>query len=1743
MFASLGIRHNYGKMINGYAYGEPINGTYINNSANPKRLAAISGYSGSNSTIENVYSLIGVNTISKDMGAVNNNQVGNILGAIDRTIIKNAYSYAEGSNRDISLDANIGSASYVNAKNVYYVSEQMYSGKYSNKVSKLALRNKEFQEKILNNEKAFNIDDFVTYGYYPQLIWPDVMPKQEYIELPKVEDADLIDVVSIASVTEKEDKAEIVINVSNPSGERISDIAIKDITAKILNQETKNGQTLLTVEVSNPVKYLSKYYIRSITSIGAYNISYTREYKDKERTLEFDMYRKIRTVNDFKNIKNSLTENYKLVNDLDFINVTGLQLGNFSGKFDGGNHTIKNIEITSGGNLFGTVTGTIQNLKVENYKKTNATTEGGLIALVSTAGYVDNVHVKNIELTGVNYVGGIAARSSNGTISNSSVTNFKLGDLTNAKTIRIGGIVGNAANTMIDNCYAQDIDMKIFGVDITYGIGGIVGRFETGYIRNVYAEGTIEADTQEIGGIAGYHAGYIDSAISLVNIYTTQDSVGGIVGYATNSNITKTLVFGDVYSSKKTINLNRTTGNYASSPVANFAWEGQKVNGIESQLSNGDRLLTTEELNSELVYTSTIQLSDDFDYSKSALSILPKLYNYKTRELLPNQKDIKFVKQDFKIREINVSKSISTAIIQIHIDNPENYEITNIKIDGLKIDEVKKNITTDGYTLYEISASPEKYYDSYVLKEIEYLDAGKKKIKKESARVDVIFYKDLESFEDWQKISTTDSENYRLVADIDFEGKVNIKTDVMFNRLEGTGEGHTLKNMTVNLNKERSGLIASVISNIENVNFENIIVNNTATGDYTGLIRTLNSNASNLYFKNIKINTPKLSSSGIIGYNQGPDVRDIVIEDVEVIGKGYLGGFIGRCRYFDMTNISIKNVNIQGDGTYVGGMVGYKEYLYNPTHFNMSAENVTVVNKTGTYAGGVYGYGGATRTTAKNINVTGTSYVGGISGHSGTGTLTHNTITDSEIYGSTNAIGGITGYVYHAQYFYADNIKVYGTKETCTNVGGISGVGYTGGYAINYSGVANSLIESLGKNVGGIKGYLQTSNVNQSYVINTTVQGSQNVGGIVGTATGTTCVIYNCMTNATVIATDKSSGGIIGYVQNLNTTSANNITKIYYCIVQGANVGANYYSGGLIGSVDKILYPNHIYNNIVVTNVQSTLLNKNDYGAVIGNGDFYASGIQNLKVYEHSTVNNELIKNVDTGLDKSTLITLDQLKTQSTYTNINMTTSVFDYSQLKNNKYPKLKNATSSIFLDLPTSATTTNLLKRTRSSDIHVMPNVNVYAVDVDKINVEFSKIDPQTIFTINGESKAVNQLTYTYKYDFKEDFDIILTDGINKKTITIKKDEIVNKTSVSDGNYYYLDDSTVITNDTINSSNELAYHNNKIKQVTSNETINNAVNIFNDKILLDDQNIYNIKTKTIVQNSFENLTEIDVLPLYTFRFNDETIQTYYNYSIINNETITKQVFVKDSKIEVIDSSLNNKKDQIFIENYNGKTYILYLGTDNKLYNLKDDIKYPDKFKNRNIKSITSNITNNSNLIFVLYEDGNYILFDYHTGNIVLENKENKESIFSYFKESIKEISNKKIKKDNEYKKAKQLAQKITEKPIDEVLNKDISNEIIKNNNIVTSVYNPVTKKYILYEISDSNHGNSDSITNVFNNISISETIENNDTLYEYYNGTGEKQKKLILSATIIIGAILSLIIFATIFLFKNMKKNNSKI
>ena len=114
----------------------------------------------------------------------------------------------------------------------------------------------------------------------------------------------------------------------------------------------------------------------------------------------------------------------------------------------------------------------------------------------------------------------------------------------------------------------------------------------------------------------------------------------------------------------------------------------------------------------------------------------------------------------------------------------------------MEIISVNKNVNLDGETIYEVTAKPIHYYDSYLINEVEYVSNGQTKKASFGAKIELSFYKDISKYEDWQNISTDLFENYRLIADIDFSGKTNVKTNVNINRLEGTDGGHTLSNIT-----------------------------------------------------------------------------------------------------------------------------------------------------------------------------------------------------------------------------------------------------------------------------------------------------------------------------------------------------------------------------------------------------------------------------------------------------------------------------------------------------------------------------------------------------------------------------------------------------------------------------------------------------------------------------------------------------------------------------------------------------------------------------------------------------------------------------------------------------------------------------------------------------------------------------------------------------------------------------------
>jgi len=227
----------------------------------------------------------------------------------------------------------------------------------------------------------------------------------------------------------------------------------------------------------------------------------------------------------------------------------------FTGSFNGGGHTIKNLNINNAGSddqgLFGVTDGAeIKDLTLEDCAVTGKGVVGGLV------GYAINTSITgcgvsgNVSGDGVN-IGGLvgyayATNNGNVTIENCHATGSVEG------SGYVGGLVGYAyaiyvGNLTIQNCYATgNVEGGRRGP-----LGGLVGdAYATNNgnvtIQNCYATGSIEG-SGHAGGLVGY-ASTIDGNVTIQNCYATGsieggNYVGGLVGYASTigSNVTVTI--------------------------------------------------------------------------------------------------------------------------------------------------------------------------------------------------------------------------------------------------------------------------------------------------------------------------------------------------------------------------------------------------------------------------------------------------------------------------------------------------------------------------------------------------------------------------------------------------------------------------------------------------------------------------------------------------------------------------------------------------------------------------------------------------------------------------------------------------------------------------------------------------------------------------------------------------------------------------------------------------------------------------------------------------------------------------------------------------------------------------------------------------------------------------------------------------------------------------------------------------
>ena len=196
---------------------------------------------------------------------------------------------------------------------------------------------------------------------------------------------------------------------------------------------------------------------------------------------------------------------YELANDIE-ASLTALwndgdgftPLGDFAGTFDGKGHTITRLAI---------------NRSDENYV--------GLFGRLS--GTIQNVGLKNINITGSDYVGGLVGWNEASDITSSSATGSVSGDT------NVGGLVGWNEGT-VKQSYATG------NVTGSESVGGLVGLNSkptlSSLIEQSYAHVTGSASvsgTSSVGGLVGDNNDDVEKSYATCNV-SGDTNVGGLVG-------------------------------------------------------------------------------------------------------------------------------------------------------------------------------------------------------------------------------------------------------------------------------------------------------------------------------------------------------------------------------------------------------------------------------------------------------------------------------------------------------------------------------------------------------------------------------------------------------------------------------------------------------------------------------------------------------------------------------------------------------------------------------------------------------------------------------------------------------------------------------------------------------------------------------------------------------------------------------------------------------------------------------------------------------------------------------------------------------------------------------------------------------------------------------------------------------------------------------------------------------------
>lgn len=289
-------------------------------------------------------------------------------------------------------------------------------------------------------------------------------------------------------------------------------------------------------------------------------------------------------LSQFNNINNHLTKSFALGANLDFVSQTALNIfpkllcthfkdnfipigsytdpgsdthpadctsnaSQFSGNFDGLNHTISNVTLEKAGTDFLGLFRHIQNGSLLNLTVENADITGKVN--VGVVGKCDgchlfNVTVKNSRIEGDSDTGAVVGH----VLNLSNLNKLVVYDSKVVGNGKVGGIVGTLTGT---STFEQGLAEGIFIQSEGNTAGGAIGKIDNSTAEQIGVKGFIKSDGQSVGGVVGEISNTTSLTHAYAHVYIDSDfndsdaRVGGIAG-VTSSSVTvgSTYVIGKI---------------------------------------------------------------------------------------------------------------------------------------------------------------------------------------------------------------------------------------------------------------------------------------------------------------------------------------------------------------------------------------------------------------------------------------------------------------------------------------------------------------------------------------------------------------------------------------------------------------------------------------------------------------------------------------------------------------------------------------------------------------------------------------------------------------------------------------------------------------------------------------------------------------------------------------------------------------------------------------------------------------------------------------------------------------------------------------------------------------------------------------------------------------------------------------------------------------------------------------------